>query len=210
MVLLVSRSLPVAPNYSFLCHTCPAPRLWPYLCPKQLLPSFTLPPLSDGSCQALSCHVPISLISFHPFQVFGLPSSGSAILLSHVIFSFIGLHCSQGVSPFLLPPAARMPAEGALIAQLREHRCSQPGACYRRCAGASHHEQRRKSISIQSFDVFAVNSVNLLVLAKQKITLKTSSHKSYFPMNYISLLHSPFTLCLTSRDIKIKSIQCEN
>lgn len=48
VVLLVSRSLPVAPNYSFLCHTCPAPRLWPYLCPKQLLPSFTLPPFPMG------------------------------------------------------------------------------------------------------------------------------------------------------------------
>lgn len=121
VILLVSRSLPVAPNYSFLCHTCPAPRLLPYLRPKLLLPSVTLAPFFPWLLSALPCLVPISLILFCPLPVFGLPSSGSAILLCHLIFSFIGLYCSQGVSPFLLPPW--MPAEGAGIASLLSARC---------------------------------------------------------------------------------------
>lgn len=52
------------------------------------------------------CLLPISLILFYPFPVFGLPSSGSAVLLSHLIFSFIGLYSIQVVSPFLLPRPA--------------------------------------------------------------------------------------------------------
>ena len=147
VILLVSRSLPIAPNSSFLCHTCPAPRLLPYLCPR-LLPSVTL-----AACpwllSALPCLLPIAPILFCPFPVFGLPSSGSAILLCHLIFSFIGLYCSRVVSPFLLPPAAWMPAEGALTAQLREHRCAQPGACSRGYTDASHHQRRHESINTQ-------------------------------------------------------------
>lgn len=148
VLLLVSRSLPVAPNYSFLCHTCPAPCLLPCLCPKCLLPSVSLAPF-PWLLSALPCLLPISLILFCPFPVFGLPSSGSAILLCHLMFTFMGLYSSQVVSPFLLPPARRMPAEGARTAQLRQHRCSQPGACYCRHGDASHHQQRRKSINIQ-------------------------------------------------------------
>lgn len=117
VILLVPRSLAVARNYSFLCHTCPASCLLPYLCPKILLPSVTLAPF-PWLLSALPCLLPISLILFCPFPVFSLPSSDSAILLSHLIFSFLGLYCSWIVFPFLLPPAAWMPAEGAVIAQL--------------------------------------------------------------------------------------------
>lgn len=129
VILLVSCSLPVACDYSFLCHTCTAPRLLPHLCSKQLLPSVTLPPF-PWLLSALSCLVPTSLILFHPFSVFALPSSGSAVLLCHLIFSSISLDCSQVVSPLLLLLAAWVPAEGAWIAQLREHRCSWSGAWY--------------------------------------------------------------------------------
>lgn len=129
VILLVSCSLPVACDYTFLCHTCPVLRLLPYLCFKQLLPSATLPAL-PWLLSALSCLVPISLILFHPFPVFVFSSSGSAILLCHLIFSFICLYCSQVVSLFLLPLAAWMPAEGAWIAQLWEHRCTRSRAWY--------------------------------------------------------------------------------
>lgn len=181
VILLVPRSLAVAPNYSFLCHTCPASRLLPYLCPKILLPSVTLAPF-PWLPSALPCLLPISLILFCPFPVFSLPSSDSAILVSpHIFFS-------------------------RFILQLDSFSIFSPSSC---CLDASRGSSNRtalsavpaiagtwmhctisgdvRTINMQWCDIFAVNSLNLSVLAKQRITVKMSSHDN---------LLSPFILHL--------------
>lgn len=118
------------PTLSSITHALPIT-----CCSTSVTNYFVTLALSPWLLPALPCLLPISLILFYPFPVFGLPSSGSAVLLSNLLFSSIGLYCSQVVFPFLLPPAAWMPAEGAVCTVPRVSLLS-ASASYRRYTDA--------------------------------------------------------------------------
>lgn len=203
---LILLQLPITPTHTPLCQlvsrlphsvTCPFPLnvpqwLWLGSLPVLLFPLWHMPcssPVAQSLYQTTSavCHLgPFSLdpasppMSFAHFM-FGLPSSGSAVLLSHLIFSFIGLYCSQVVSPFLLPPPAWMPAEGAVCTVprvlllsawhllLQVHRCTAPSA-----------EMAEHSYPVTRY--LALNSANVLVLAKQRITKNAISWRFVYQL----------------------------
>lgn len=87
-----------------------APCLLPYLCREA----------SSAPCVTL---VPFPWFhAFCPFPVFGIPSLGFAIpRVTSYFLSRVYIAVSFSISP-----AAWMPAEGALIAPLPQHRCSRP------------------------------------------------------------------------------------
>lgn len=136
-ILLLSPSLFRAPN----CYFFPAWYLLLYLCPRFLLPSLTLvfPRLRSAHPQLFPSFTNIVVLSFllQTFQ-----------FLYHLLFSFVGLHCCQ----VLFPPAPWMPAEGAVIAQLKSiNALSLLPASQEFWCTALVHQQRCESIKKSSY-----------------------------------------------------------